>query len=210
MTHRGRTNPKEEEPMSEHLERFQLDRAQAILVVVDVQQKLIPAMPAKIYRQTLQGIDFLVKSARLLEVPVVTTEQYPRGLGGTVPELAEACRDGAVAKMTFGCCGEPSFLARLKELGRSQVIVTGMEAHVCVWQTVLGLLGAGYHVHLVRDAIVARGKIDYLNALESARQAGAVVTTAETAVFQLLHSAEAPEFKAVSALVKERFAAGGK
>lgn len=195
--------------MGEHLDRFQLDRTQAVLVVVDVQQKLTPAMSPKIYRQTLQGIDLLVKSARLLEVPVVVTEQYPRGLGGTVPELAEACREGAVEKMTFGCCGEPSFLARLKESGRSQVIVTGMEAHVCVWQTVVGLLAAGYHVHLVRDAIIARGKIDYLNTLESARQAGAVVTTAETAVFQLLQTAAATEFKAVSALVKERFTAAG-
>ncbi|MBE0598759.1 MAG: isochorismatase family protein, partial [Desulfuromonadales bacterium] len=97
------------------------------------------------------------------------------------------------------------FLQRLQQLGRRQVIVTGMEAHVCVWQTVLGLLQAGYQVHLVRDAIIARGKIDYLNTLESARQAGAVVTTAETAIFQLLQTAEATEFKAISALVKERF-----
>lgn len=185
---------------------FWLDRERAVLVVVDVQQKLVPAMPPKIYQQTLRSIDFLVRSARLLEVPVMATEQYPKGLGPTVPELAEACQGGAVAKMSFGCCGEPTFLDRLKTLGRTQVLVTGMEAHVCVWQTVLGLLGAGYRVHLVRDAIVSRGKIDYLNAVESARQAGAVITTAETAAFQLVRTAAAPEFKAVSALVKERFA----
>ncbi len=97
-------------------------------------------------------------------------------------------------------------MQHLQTLGRKQVIVTGMEAHVCVLQTVLGLLAAGYHVHLVRDGIIARGKIDYLNALEVAREAGAVVTTAETTVFQLLRVATAPEFKAISALVKERSA----
>jgi isochorismate hydrolase len=163
-------------------------------------------MPQKVYRQTLRSIDFLVKSADLLQVPVVATEQYRKGLGPTVPELADACREKVVEKVSFGCCGEPSFIQRMQVLGRKQVIVTGMEAHVCVWQTVLGLLGAGYHVHLVRDAIISRGKIDYLNALELAREAGAVVTTAETTAFQLLRVATAPEFKAISALVKERSA----
>lgn len=192
--------------MSESSDAFQLDREKSVLLVVDVQQKLIPAMPQKVYRETLRSIDFLVRSARLLDVPVTATEQYPKGLGPTVPELADACRDSVVQKMSFGCCGEPSFLDHLKKLGRPQVIVTGMEAHVCVWQTVMGLLGAGLRVHLVRDAIISRGKIDYLNALDLARQAGAVITTAETAVFQLLRTAAAPEFKAVSALVKEKSA----
>jgi nicotinamidase-related amidase len=191
--------------MSE-LDRFSLDRAQAVLLVIDVQQKLVPAMPQKVYKQTLRSIDFLVNSAHLLQVPVVATEQYTKGLGPTVPELATACRDKVVEKVSFGCCGEPAFLDHLQQVGRKQVIVTGMEAHVCVWQTVLGLLGAGYQVHLVRDGIVARGKIDYLNALDLARQAGAVVTTAETVVFQLLQAATAPEFKAISGLVKERSA----
>lgn len=192
--------------MIEDLDAFQLDREKSVLVVVDVQQKLIPAMPQKVYREALRSIQFLVRSAKLLGIPVTVTEQYPRGLGATVPELAETCGERAIEKMSFGCCGEPSFTEHLGKLGRSQVIVVGMEAHVCVWQTVLGLLGAGFRVHLVRDAIISRGKTDYLNALELARQAGAVVTTAETAVFQLTQTAAAPEFKAVSALVKERSA----
>jgi nicotinamidase-related amidase len=193
--------------MTENLGAFQLDREKAALVVVDVQQKLVTAMPHKVYRETLRSIEFLVKGTKLLGIPVTVTEQYPRGLGATVPELVEACGEGAIEKMTFGCCGEPSFIEHLKKLGRPQVIVTGMEAHVCVWQTVLGLLGAGFQVHLVRDAIISRGKTDYLNALDLSRQAGAVVTTAETAIFQLMQTAAAPEFKAVSALVKERSAA---
>lgn len=193
--------------MTENLAAFQLDREKALLVVVDVQQKLVTAMPQKVYRETLRSIEFLVKTSKLLGVPVTVTEQYPRGLGATVPELAEVCGETAIEKMSFGCCGEPSFIEHLKKLGRPQVIVTGMEAHVCVWQTVLGLLGAGFQVHLVRDAVISRGKTDYLNALDLARQAGAVVTTAETAAFQLMQTAAAPEFKGVSSLVKERSAA---
>jgi nicotinamidase-related amidase len=191
--------------MNEPLDKFWLDRDKALLVVIDVQQRLIPTMPAKVYRPVLRTIDFLVRTSRQLQLPVILTEQYPKGLGPTVPELAEAGREKLIEKLTFGSCGEPNFLDHLKKLGRTQVLVTGMEAHVCVYQTVLGLLGAGYHVHLVRDAIISRGKIDYLNALDSARHAGAVVTTAETAAFQLLRTAAAADFKAVSALVKERF-----
>jgi nicotinamidase-related amidase len=190
--------------MEQKLDKFWLERNKAALVVVDVQQKLVPAMAPEVYRKTLGAIVQLVKGAKVLGVPTVATEQYTRGLGPTVPELAEACASGAIEKMSFGCCGEPAFMARLKELGRSQVLVTGMEAHVCVYQTVLGLLDAGFHVHLVRDAICSRGKTDYLTSLENAARAGAVVTTAEAALFQMLRAAGTPEFKAISALIKER------
>lgn len=188
--------------MSESLDRFLLDREKAVLLVVDVQQKLIPSMDPAVYANTLKNIDLLIKGTAELKIPVVATEQYPKGLGKTVPELSAACEGIVIEKMTFGCCGEPTFLERLRELGRSQVIVTGMEAHVCVYQTVLGLLEGGCGVHLVRDAIISRGKIDYLSALDNAARAGAVVTTAETVLFQLLHTAAAPEFKAVSAMIK--------
>ena len=190
--------------MTQDISRFALDKDQAVLVVVDVQERLIPSMPEDVYRQTLKNIRFLVEGAEKLQVPVVATEQYPGGLGHTVPELAHACKSHLVEKVSFGCCGEPKFLDCLKELDRPQVIVTGMEAHVCVYQTVLGLLGAGYRVHLVRDAVISRGKLDYRNALELCAQAGATVTTAETALFQLTGASTAPEFKAISNLVKNR------
>lgn len=190
--------------MKEELGRFILERDKAVLVVVDVQERLAPAMDEKVYKRILRGITTLVQGGKELQLPMVTTEQYPRGLGHTVSELADACSTGVVEKVTFGCCGEPDFLQRLKEIGRPQVLVTGMEAHVCVYQTVLGLLAAGYHVHLVRDAICSRNKIDFLAGVENARAAGAVITTVETALFQLLGTAATPEFKAVSALVKNR------
>jgi len=185
-------------------ERFWLDREEAVLVVVDVQQRLVPAMDPAVYDGVRRSIEMLVEGATLLGVPVVATEQYPKGLGPTVEELSAACRNKVIEKVSFGCCGEPDFLAWLRQLGRSHVLVTGMEAHVCVYQTVLGLLDAGYRVHLLRDAVCSRGEVDYLCALENAARAGAVVSTAETALFQLLRTSAAAEFKAVSALVKAR------
>jgi nicotinamidase-related amidase len=190
--------------MSRDLSRFLLDREQAVLVVVDVQERLVPAMPKKVYKKLKKSIDMLIKSAVELGVPVVTTEQYPRGLGHTVSELDSACKQTVVEKVSFGCCGESVFVDKLKELGRSQVILTGMEAHVCVYQTVLGLLESGYHVHLVSDAICSRNKNDYLAGVDNARSAGAVVTTTEMALFQMLQQAGTPEFKVVSGLVKDR------
>jgi nicotinamidase-related amidase len=188
--------------------KFILERDQAVLVVVDVQERLVPVMDQDRYAEVLRNITFVLKSARLLGVPVVGTEQYPRGIGHMVPDLADACRDKVIEKLTFGCCGEPSFIEHMNSLGRRQAIVVGMEANVCVFQTVLGLLREGFDVHLVRDGIMSRGEIDYLNALESARSAGAVVTTSETAVFQLVKVSSDPQFKEISALVKARSAKG--
>lgn len=185
-------------------EKFWLDREQAVLVVIDIQAKLTPAMPPKIYERMRGTTAMLVEAAGLLGIPVVTTEQYPQGIGHTVPELAAACVNGVIEKTSFGCCGEPTFLAALDKLGRRQVIVTGMEAHVCVYQTVLGLIGTGYHVHLVRDAICSRHKEDFLAGVSNAARAGALIITAEMALFQLLKDSRHEQFRAISKLIKTR------
>jgi len=190
--------------MDQDLNRFLLDREQSVLVVVDVQERLVPAMPKKVYKKLKKSIDMLAKAAVELGVPIITTEQYPRGLGHTVSELDSACKANVVEKVSFGCCGEQNFLDELKKSGRTQVILTGMEAHVCVYQTVLGLLESGFHVHLVSDAICSRNKNDYLAGVDNAKAAGAVVTTTEMALFQMLQEAGTPEFKVVSGLVKDR------
>jgi nicotinamidase-related amidase len=190
--------------MSADMEKFKLDADKAVLVVIDIQERLVPAMPPKVYTRLRGTVAMLVEAAKLLGVPVVTTEQYPKGIGHTVAELAESCSDKVVEKVSFGCCSEPNFIAAIKETGRSQVIVTGMEAHVCVYQTVLGLLEEGYHVHLVRDAICSRNKIDFLAGVANAAQAGAVATTAETVLFQMLKQSTHDQFKAISRLVKDR------
>lgn len=191
--------------MSVDIERFKLEADKVVLVVIDIQERLVPAMPKKVYLKLRNTVSMLVQAAGLLNVPVVTTEQYPKGIGHTVPELADACSGQVVEKVSFGCCGEPSFLDAMKGTGRSQVIVTGMEAHVCVYQTVLGLIEDGYHVHLLSDAVCSRNKTDYLAGVANAAQAGAVVSTAETVLFQMLQESTHDQFKAISKLVKERY-----
>lgn len=190
--------------MSNDLGKFKLDAEKAVLVVIDVQERLVPAMPEDIYLRLRNTVAMLVEVAGLLGLPVVTTEQYPKGIGHTVPELAAACNETVIEKVSFGCCGEATFLEALKNTGRSQVLITGMEAHVCVYQTVLGLLEDGYYVHLIRDAICSRNKTDYLAGVANAGQAGAVVTTAETVMFQMLQESTHDQFRAISKLVKER------
>lgn len=147
--------------MTAKADSFFLVPDDSVLVVIDVQEKLTPAMPTQVYQQMRSATEMLVKAAALFGIPVLTTEQYPRGLGHTVPELSAACAAGVIEKTSFGCCGEPNFVAALKQTGRQTVVVTGMETHVCVYQTVLGLLSAGYRVHLVRDAICSRNEVDY-------------------------------------------------
>lgn len=190
--------------MSTDLGKFKLDADKAVLVVIDIQERLVPAMPQKVYARLRNTVAMLAEAAKLLGIPIVTTEQYPQGIGHTVPELSETCSQKVVEKVSFGCCGEPGFVAAVKESGRSQVLLTGMEAHVCVYQTVLGLLEEGYHVHLLRDAICSRNKLDFLTGVANAAQAGAVVTTAETVLFQLLKESTHDQFKAISRLVKDR------
>ena len=190
--------------MSNDLGKFKLDAEKAVLVVIDVQERLVPAMPEDIYLRLRNTVAMLVEVAGLLGLPVVTTEQYPKGIGHTVPELAAACNETVIEKVSFGCCGEATFLEALKNTGRTQVLITGMEAHVCVYQTVLGLLEDGYYVHLIRDAICSRNKTDYLAGVANAGQAGAVVTTAETVMFQMLQESTHEQFRAVSKLVKAR------
>ncbi len=190
--------------MSIELDRFSLDREQAALLVIDIQAKLVTAMPHKVYERMRATTGLLIEAAQLLGIPVLATEQYPQGIGHTVPELAAACKAGVIEKTCFGCCGEPAFLDALGKLGRRQVLVAGMETHVCVYQTALGLLHAGYHVHLLRDAVCSRHKEDFRAGVRNAARAGALVVTAEMALFQLLKDSRHEQFRAISRLVKER------
>jgi len=183
-------------------EQYFLDRNKAVLVVIDVQEKLCRAMDEKVLAQLVANTGILQEAARELGLPMLATEQYVKGLGETLPALRENLGEPAIEKMTFSCCGESPFPDRLKSLGRKQVIVTGMETHVCVLQTVLELLEAGYVVHLVQDAVMSRRKANWQAAIETARGAGAVITTTEAALFQLLKVAGSDEFKKLSKLVR--------
>jgi len=183
--------------------RFFLERDKAMLVVIDVQEKLCLAMDQAVLGKLTRNIGILLDSAAELKLPVLVTEQYVKGLGATLPELKEK---GASApcyeKMTFSCCGSSEFVDAIKASGRTQVIVTGMEAHVCVLQTVLELREAGFDVHLVKDAVMSRNKQNWQTAVEGMVLAGAIPTSTESAMFQLLKVAGTEEFKKLSKLVR--------
>lgn len=170
----------------------------SVLVVIDVQDKLLASIPtaAGLIRTT----GFLADVAALLDVPVRATEQYPKGLGPTTPELAGRL-PRPVAKTAFSCCGAGTFLEELEMLQRPNVVVAGMETHVCVLQTALDLIAAGLHVFLPLDALGARFPLDHDTALRRLEAAGAVPTTAEAVAFEWVGDAAHPQFKAVSKLV---------
>lgn len=153
----------------------------------------------KVYKNT----NIILEASKVLDLPVIVTEQYPRGLGHTVDDVKK-CLPAyePIEKITFSCCGEQGFMDAVAATGKKQIILLGSETHVCVYQTCLDLIEAGYNVYLVRDAVCSRAKDNYIAGLDLMQQAGAVLTTTEIALFQMLVQAGSDEFKAVSKLVK--------
>jgi len=183
------------------MEKFFLDRKDALLVIVDIQERLAKAMKKR--NQIAANCIHLIEAADLLDLQVVVTEQYPKGLGPTIGEIREALTIyEPFEKMTFDCCGTSEFLDHLSATGKKQVILTGMETHVCVLQTCTSLLKEGYTVHLVQDAVCSRTKENFRMGIEFMRDAGAVITCTETVLFQLLEKAGTPEFKTISKRIK--------
>ena len=184
-------------------DKFFLDRDKAVLVVIDVQEKLCLAMDHKVLHKLTRNIGILLEAATELNLPVLITEQYVKGLGSTLPELKDkAAAAPCFEKMAFSSCGSAEFVEKLKATGRTQVIVTGMETHVCVLQTVIELREAGFEVHLVKDAVMSRSKQNWQTAVEAMGYMGAVPTCTEAAMFQLLRVAGTEEFRKLSKLVR--------
>jgi nicotinamidase-related amidase len=159
-------------------------------------------MDPEILAEMAGNVSILLEAAVELGIPVITTEQYTRGLGEIIPAIREKLPVPAVEKMTFSCCGDRAFTSRLKSLRREQIIVTGMETHICVLQTVLDLLNEGFKVHVAGDAVMSRKKKNWKTGLSLAASAGAIITSTETALFQLLKVAGTEEFRKLSKLVK--------
>jgi nicotinamidase-related amidase len=175
-----------------------LDRGRAALVVVDLQEAFREAVPD--FEQVAEQAARLVQGAEAMGIPIVVTEQYPKGLGHTVPEIADhlPAATEPIEKVRFSAAEADGFdLA-----GRDQAVVCGIETHVCVNQTVLDLLDADVEVHVVGDAVGSRTDANRELGLHKAQQAGAVLTSVETALFELLGGSDAAEFKEVQALVK--------
>ena len=178
-----------------------LRREQTALIVVDAQEKLLPAVHDS--DAVLRAIRVLVEGARVLGVPVLVAEQYPKGLGPTVDALSNVLGDAPRhPKTSFSCLGDEPFLAALESLDRDQVLLCGIEAHVCVLQTALDVLENGWMAAVAADATSSRNPKHCDWALERLRRAGAVVTCVESALFEMLGAAGTEEFKAVSRLVK--------
>jgi nicotinamidase-related amidase len=176
-----------------------LDRSRAALVVVDIQEAFRKAVPG--FDEIARAAAALVRGADAVGIPVHVTEQYPKGLGKTVPEVAQHLPDGIepIEKVCFSAAEAEGFDLE----GRDQAIVCGVETHVCVNQTVLDLLDDSVEVHVARDAVGSRFEPNTVVGLEKAERAGAVITSVETALFELVGRAGTDEFKRVQALVLE-------
>lgn len=176
-------------------------RARAGLVVVDIQERLLPSIFEK--ERVVQNAVRLIRGAAILQVPVLATEQYRKGLGPTVPKVATAIASFApMEKLAFSACGADGFLPMLKRKKVSDVILCGIEAHVCVSQTCLDLLDEGFRVFVAADAVSSRTAENYRIGVERMRAAGAVIVSTEMVLFELLGQAGTAEFKQVLELVK--------
>lgn len=178
-----------------------LKRDHTALVLIDVQGKLAALMHEReaLYRQ----LQILIQGAQALDLPVLWLEQYPQGLGPTIPEVAELLSgQQPLAKTCFSACGLDAFQDALRATGRRQVLLAGIETHICVYQTARDLLDAKFHVEVVSDAVSSRTAENKALGLERMAQAGAVLTGVEMCLFELLRKAGTTEFKTIAGLVK--------
>lgn len=178
-----------------------INRAKAGLVVVDIQEKFVPVIHelSRVIRNSLR----LINGAAILRMPVFATEQYRKGLGATVPEIASAIPDFApMEKTVFSCCGAPGFVEALRAREVQDILLCGIETHVCVAQTCLDLLEAGFRPFVVADAISSRTPENHRLGVERMRDAGAVIVSTEMILFELLERAGTEEFKRIQGLVK--------
>ena len=179
------------------------DATHSQLVVIDIQERLVAAITSKPCQQTLRNAERLAQAAKTLHIPVTHTEQYPKGLGVTEKTVRTHLPDSAaIEKTCFSCFAAEGFITALATHQRQQIVLCGMESHVCVLQTAIELQQAGYQVFVVEDAVCSRHKQNHQNALARLRQAGIIVTNTESVIFEWLRDASHPDFKALSRLLR--------
>lgn len=181
-----------------------LSAANSLLVVVDIQSKLSAVMPEPDAELMTDTAGSLIEAAGLLNIPVLLTEQYPKGLGPTDTAIAQKLPEGTQVfdKTGFSCCAAKDFCKALENSGRKQIILVGQEAHVCVLQTALELLHLGYQVHVAEDAICSRKAEHKFYALQRMQQQGITITNYESVLFEWVRDASHPNFKSISGLLR--------
>jgi isochorismate hydrolase len=178
-----------------------LEIQQCCLTVVDVQGKLAQLMHDR--EALFKNVQILVQAAKILDIPILWCQQCPDALGPTIPEIAQLLAGNEpINKAAFSCCGEEQFNTKLKEIERKQVLLCGIETHVCIYQTAVDILRQDFHVEVIADAVSSRALENKQIAINRLAAEGAKITCTETALFELLKTAEHPQFKQVARLVK--------
>ncbi|HUV29720.1 MAG TPA: hydrolase [Acidobacteriota bacterium] len=173
----------------------------SVLVVIDVQGRLATLMHRK--EEFFENLVKMIRGAQVLGIPILWNEQLPDKLGSTIPEIRDVLAGQApLIKSTFSCCGSDDFARQLGSLNRNQVLLVGMETHVCVYQTARDLLAKGYEVHLVADCVSSRTPENKKIGIDAIKDCGAGITSLEMALFEMLHVAEGDEFKRIIEIVK--------
>ena len=174
------------------------------LLIIDIQERLCSTMNEKVLQQVIKNTNILTQAANKLAIPVIRTEQYPKGLGPTHADILTQASDthAVYEKTCFSGCGAQGMEKHLRDIHRPQIIIAGMEAHICVLQTAMELQALGKQVFVAQDAVISRNKHNYKNALARLRQAGIVVSNTESVLFEWLKDASNPQFKELSKLIR--------
>jgi len=181
-----------------------LDSETSVLLIVDIQTKLVRAMPDNAAEAMLKNTCHLIEAANLFNIPILFTEQYPKGLGPTVESLAAKLNSDAIRieKTAFSCCAADNFNDILKGTSRNQIVIVGQETHVCILQTALDLLQQGYQVHILEDAVCSRKAEHKRYALQRMQQHGMTISNSESVLFEWLKHARHEHFSAISQLLR--------
>ena len=179
-----------------------LNKDQACFLLIDLQQRFIPAMEQSEYELIRKNIIILSQAAKILNIPLLYTQQYTKGLGNTDPLILSHIDGEHIEKNCFSCYGEDCFIESIEKTGRKQILIAGIETHICVLQTALDLLEKGYDVMVLEDAVMSRTSRNKKTALDYLAQSGAWIGCLELALFQILKKSGSPEFKEISSLIK--------
>ncbi len=180
----------------------QLNIEESLILIIDVQERLLNAVFNKDILSKKSAI--IAQASKILDIPVVVTEQYPKGLGNTIPEIKDALNESTsyYEKTAFSALEDPEIANKIKEFGKKQIIIFGIETHICVNQTVAALIKEGYDVSVIKDACGSRAEAEYNAGLDRMKENGAHILTTEIALFEWLKGAKHPKFKEVQSLIK--------